>query len=258
MKSTLKYFVLLLFSAGALILSAAEQPLGNVRKNGIIDVKTPGYSLSFFPGSMFPFRPGVSGAAIAEPYWLDRLCGEDDTWYFLRVERYAKQEILANTPGELKIRITGNFCFDDDRTAPGLPQAIYTYTCTPEMVTLSVTLRNPEKKCWKEVYLVSPAWQRHAWKNFASDQSQVTAAAEQIFPAKESASVGNPQQTITLFSGAPMLFTNLSIPVTPVVKRDLFAKEKTIFTGLCGAKLTDWSDPEVTLPEIKLQIKETK
>ena len=252
MKSFVKYSIALLLTAAAFTLGAA--PMANVRSNGIIDVKTPHYSLSFFPGCMFPFRPAAGGESIQEPYWFDRICGEDGTWYFLRVERFAKREILVNTPEQLKIRMSGNFCFDDDTSAPGLPGAVYTYTCTQDKVTLAITLQNPEKKVWKDVYLFAPVWQRHSWTDFTADQQTVKPSATGI-PAKKSASLGNAKHNITLFSGTSLLFADQEIPVTDAVKRDLFPAPKLQFTGFCGIRIALWHDAELSLPEMQLQIR---
>ena len=63
---------------GLLIAACQAAPdLATVHGNGIIEVKTGSYELSFFPGCMFPFRLKTGGRTLPEPVWLDRIVGMD-------------------------------------------------------------------------------------------------------------------------------------------------------------------------------------
>ena len=87
----------------------AAEPLGKIHDNGIVEVKTAEYELSFFPGCMFPFRLISRGTPLPEPVWLDRIVGMDGKQYYLNVERFAERRILCNTDREFRIEMTGTY-----------------------------------------------------------------------------------------------------------------------------------------------------
>ena len=85
----------------------AAPDLATVHGNGIIEVKTGSYELSFFPGCMFPFRLKTGGRTLPEPVWLDRIVGMDGKQYFLNIDRFAERKIVTNTDREFCVEMSG-------------------------------------------------------------------------------------------------------------------------------------------------------
>ena len=168
----------------ALLLTAAAPvaaaPLGTVRANGIIEVRTPVYELSFFPGCMFPFQLGAGGKILPEPVWLDRIVGMDGTAYFLNIERFAERRILENDAAAFTIEMSGTYCKNDDVSIPGGVQAKYVYRCTPEEVALHVTVGNPEKRPWKAWHVLVPGWKKFPGRNFIRRDADAVAATDGV------------------------------------------------------------------------------
>ncbi len=156
----MKYWFGRLAVFAAVTAAAWGAPLGEVRENGIIDVKTDHYALGFFPGHMFPFNlKAADGTALPEIIFLDRIVA-DRKQYSLRIDRFAETRIVENSDDRLTVEISGHYCLDADTSAPGRPLAVYRYECrrnSPE-IKVSATVSREDDTEWAEVHFMQPGW----------------------------------------------------------------------------------------------------
>lgn len=165
---------LLFFS---LALHGSEKPLGELKRSGVIEVVSDHYSVSFFPGHMFPFALKLAdGTQLPQVRFLDRLVKDKKT-YFLYKERFAETRIIKNTPEHLILEISGSFVYDDDHSAPGKTSAVYRYECrksTPA-ITITAEISCGIKQNWNELVFCQPGWQKTPFDKFTDRNGKTTA-----------------------------------------------------------------------------------
>lgn len=166
----MKKWLIFLVAAAALPVFAA---LGELRDGGLLEVRTPHYSLVFFPGHMFPVELKLAdGTAFPDTVFFDRIVDAEKRQYYLRIDRFAERHIIRNDADTLIVELTGNYCLDETVTAPGRPQAVYRYECrrdTPE-IRISATITRTDDTPWKEVHFLQPAWKGTPWIRFLADR----------------------------------------------------------------------------------------
>ena len=180
-------------------VSMAAPDLATIHGNGIIEVKTASYELSFFPGCMFPFRLKTGGRTLPEPVWLDRIVGMDGKPYFLNIDRFAERKIVASTDREFCVEMSGTYCLDDDVSIPGKVQALYRYKCRPDGIEVDVRISNPEGRQWKEVHVLMPGWKNNPWDRLAADDPSRTVNQQGVLQSGKYVSDASGNTAITLY-----------------------------------------------------------
>lgn len=217
--------------------SLAATPLANHHDNGIIEVKTGKYELSFFPGCMFPFRLKCGGKTLPEPVWLDRVVGNDGKQYFLNVERFAERRILSDTDQEFCIEMSGMYCLNDDVSVPGKVSAVYQYTCRADGVSVNVKISNPEGLQWKELHVFMPGWKNNPWSKYVSDEPARQVDKGGFLLRNKSVSVSNDSFTLTLHGSAVNAYTN---------------PNRKYYSYLAALRCTNWSEKFLEVKDIRL------
>ena len=185
---------------GLLIADGMAAPdFATVHGNGIIEVKTGSYELSFFPGCMFPFRLKTGGRTLPEPVWLDRIVGMDGKQYYLNVDRFAERRIVTGNDREFCVEMSGTYCLDDDVSIPGKVQALYRYKCRPDGIEVDVRISNPEGRQWKEVHVLMPGWKNNPWDRFAADDPSHTVSKQGFLQGGQYVSAVSGNTAITLY-----------------------------------------------------------
>lgn len=194
---------------GLLIADGMAAPdFATVHGNGIIEVKTGSYELSFFPGCMFPFRLKTGGKTLPEPVWLDRIIAMDGKQYFLNIDRFAERKIVTSTDREFCVEMSGTYCLNDDVSIPGKVQAIYRYKCKPDGIEVDVRISNPEGILWKEVHVLMPGWKNNPWDRFAADDPSRTVNQQGVLRSGQYVSAVSGNTAITLYGDRVMGYTN--------------------------------------------------
>ena len=194
---------------GLLISACMAAPdLATVHSNGIIEVKTGSYELSFFPGCMFPFRLKTGGKTLPEPVWLDRIVGMDGKQYYLNIDRFAERRIVTNTDREFCVEMSGTYCLDDDVSCPGKVKALYRYKCKPGCIEIDVRISNPEGILWKEVHVLMPGWKNNPWDRFAADDPSRTVNKQGVLQSKQYVSAVSGNTAVTLYGDRVIGNTN--------------------------------------------------
>ena len=177
----------------------AAPGFATVHSNGIIEVKTGSYELSFFPGCMFPFRLKTGGRTLPEPVWLDRIVGMDGKQYYLNIDRFAERRIVTSTDREFCVEMSGTYCLNDDVSIPGKVQALYRYKCRPDGIEVDVRISNPEGLLWKEVHVLMPGWKNNPWDRFDSDHPSRTVNQHGVLQSGQYVSAASGNTAITLY-----------------------------------------------------------
>jgi len=194
----LKTAAILLMSLPIAVCMAAPGSTA-VHGNGIIEVKTGGYELSFFPGCMFPFRLKANGRSLPEPVWLDRIVDMDGKQYYLNVDRFAERRIVTDNDREFCVEISGTYCLDDDVSNPGKVQALYRYKCRPDGIEVDVRISNPAGIPWKEAHVLMPGWKNNPWKRFAAGDPSRTVNGQGVLQGGRCVSAAGGKTAIALY-----------------------------------------------------------
>ena len=195
---------------GLLIADCIAAPgFAEVHANGIIEVKTDSYELSFFPGCMFPFRLKTGGKTLPEPVWLDRIVDMDGKQYFLNVDRFAERRILSSTEQEFCVEMSGTYCLDDDVSIPGEIRAVYRYRCLADGVEVSVRISNPRGILWKELHVLMPGWKNFPWEKLVADNPKRQVNEQGFLQNNRSVSAVGRESAVTLYGDDVVGFTNM-------------------------------------------------
>lgn len=224
---------------GLLIADCMAAPdLATVHGNGIIEVKTGSYELSFFPGCMFPFRLKTGGKTLPEPVWLDRIVGMDGKQYYLNIDRFAERRIVTCTEREFCVEMSGTYCLNDDVSVPGKVLALYRYGCRPDGIEVDVRISNPEGVRWKEVHVLTPGWKTSFPASSCTvDGRTAVPDAAGFFGGSESAGI--------LFPGGEWRLSGKSI-------RGYDNRDRRFWGYLSGFRQQDWDGSELKIPAIRM------
>ncbi|MBO4647141.1 MAG: hypothetical protein J5806_03180 [Lentisphaeria bacterium] len=217
----------------------AAPDLATVHDNGIIEVKTGSYELSFFPGCMFPFRLKTGGRTLPEPVWLDRIVGMDGKQYFLNIDRFAERRIVTNTDREFCVEMSGTYCLDDDFSNPGKVRALYRYKCRPDGIEVDVRISNPEGIQWKEAHVLMPGWKNDPWDRFAADDPSRTVNKQGVLQGGQYVSAVRGNTAITLFGDRVIGFTD---------------PRKTYYSYLSAFRCWKWKDTVIEIKDLKIHL----
>ena len=219
--------------------SMAAPDLATVHGNGIIEVKTGSYELSFFPGCMFPFRLKAGGRTLPEPVWLDRIVGMDGKQYFLNIDRFAERRIVTSTDREFCVEMTGTYCLDDDVSIPGKVQAVYRYKCRPDGIEVSVRISNPEGRQWKEVHVLMPGWKNNPWDRFAADAPSRTVNEQGVLQSGQYISAVSGNAAITFYGDRVAGYTN---------------PQNKYYSYLSAFRCGKWKDTVIEIKGVKIRL----
>ena len=220
-------------------VSMAAPDLATVHGNGIIEVKTASYELSFFPGCMFPFRLKTGGRTLPEPVWLDRIVGMDGKQYFLNIDRFAERKIVTSTDREFCVEMSGTYCLDDDVSIPGKVQALYRYKCKPDCIEVDIRISNPEGLLWKEVHVLMPGWKNNPWDRFAADDPSRTANKQGVLKGGQYVSAARGNTAITLYGDRVMGYTN---------------PRNKYYSYLSAFRRGKWKDTVIEIKNLKIRL----
>ena len=225
---------------GLLIADGMAAPdLATVHSNGIIEVKSGSYELSFFPGCMFPFRLKTGGRTLPEPVWLDRIVGMDGKQYFLNIDRFAERKIVTSTDREFCVEMSGTYCLDDDVSIPGKVQAVYRYKCRPDGIEVDVRISNPKGIRWKEVHVLMPGWKNNPWDRFAADDPSRTVNKLGILQSKQYVSSVSGNTAITLYGDRVTGYTN---------------PQNKYYSYLSAFRCRKWKDTVIEIKGLKIRL----
>ena len=225
---------------GLMIAACKAAPdLAAVHGNGIIEVKTGSYELSFFPGCMFPFRLKTGGRPLPEPVWLDRIVGMDGKQYFLNIDRFAERRIVTGTGREFCVEISGTYCLDDDVSIPGKVLALYRYKCRPDGIEVDVRISNPEGIQWKELHVLVPGWKNDPWDRFAADDPSRTVNKHGFLQSGQYVSAASGNTAITLYGDRVTGYTN---------------PRNTYYSYLSAFRCGKWKDTVIEIKGLKIRL----
>ena len=225
---------------GLQIASCKAAPdFATVHGNGIIEVKTGSYELSFFPGCMFPFRLKTGGRTLPEPVWLDRIVGMDGKQYFLNIDRFAERRIVTGNDREFCVEMSGTYCLDDDVSIPGKVQAVYRYKCRPDGIEVDVRISNPEGIQWKEVQVLMPGWKNHPWDRFAADDPSRTVNKQGFLQSGQYVSAVSGNTAITLYGDRVTGYTN---------------PQNKYYSYLSAFRCRKWKDTVIEIKGLKIRL----
>ena len=225
---------------GLMIAACKAAPdLAAVHGNGIIEVKTGSYELSFFPGCMFPFRLKSGGRTLPEPVWLDRIVDMDGKQYFLNIDRFAERRIVTSNDQEFCVEMSGTYCLNDDVSIPGKVQAIYRYKCRADGIDVEVRISNPEGIQWKEVHVLMPGWKNNPWERFAAEDPSRTLNKQGFLHGGQSVSAVSGNMAITLFGDRVKGYTN---------------PQNTYYSYLAAFRCDKWKDSVIELKNLKIRL----
>ncbi len=217
----------------------AAPGFATVHGNGIIEVKSGSYELSFFPGCMFPFRLKTGGRNLPEPVWLDRIIGMDGKQYFLNIDRFAERKIVTSSDREFCVEMSGTYCLDDDVSIPGKVQALYRYKCKPDCIEVDVRISNPEGIQWKEVHVLMPGWKNNPWDRFAADDPSRTANKQGVLKGGQYVSAARGNTAITLYGDRVMGYTN---------------PRNKYYSYLSAFRRGKWKDTVIEIKNLKIRL----
>ena len=235
-----------LLKTGAILLMGlliadcmAATELATVHGNGIIEVKTGGYELSFFPGCMFPFRLKTGGGTLPEPVWLDRIVGMDGKQYYLNIDRFAERRIVTNNDREFCVEMSGTYCLDDDVSIPGKVQALYRYKCRSDGIEVDVRISNPEGRQWKEVHVLMPGWKNNPWDRFAADAPSRTVNEQGVLQSGQYISAVSGNAAITFYGDRVAGYTN---------------PQNKYYSYLSAFRCGKWKDTVIEIKGVKIRL----
>ena len=217
----------------------AAPGFATVHGNGIIEVKTGSYELSFFPGCMFPFRLKTGGRTLPEPVWLDRIVGMDGKQYYLNVDRFAERRIVTGNDREFCVEMSGTYCLDDDVSNPGKVRALYRYRCLPDGIEVEVRISNPEGIRWKEVHVLMPGWKNNPWDRFVADDPSRTVNKQGILQGGQYVSAVSGNTAIALSGESVTGYTN---------------PQNTYYSYLSAFRCLKWKDPAIEIKGLKIRL----
>lgn len=217
----------------------AAPDLATVHGNGIIEVKTGSYELSFFPGCMFPFRLKTGGRTLPEPVWLDRITGMDGKQYYLNIDRFAERKIVTSTDREFCVEMSGTYCLDDDVSIPGKVQAVYRYKCRPDGIEVDVRISNPEGILWKEVHVLMPGWKNNPWDRFAADDPSRAVNKQGLLQSRQYVSAVSGNTAITLYGDRVTGNTN---------------PQNKYYSYLSAFRRWKWQDTVIEVKNLKIRL----
>ena len=226
---------LLIFSVAA---STEAATLGKIYDNGIAEVKTASYSLSFFPGCMLPFRLVSNGKALPEPIWLDRIVSMDGKQYYLNIERFAERRILSNTEQKFCVEMKGTYCLNDDVSIPGNIEVVYQYKCLADSVEVNVRISNPQGILWKEVHVLMPGWKKFPWEKLAADHPKRQVNNQGFLPNNKYVSAINGNAAITLYGDNVIGYTNMN---------------NKYYSYLSAFRRSNWQDKTLEIKNLKIK-----
>ena len=219
--------------------SMAASDFATVHGNGIIEVKTGSYELSFFPGCMFPFRLKTGGRTLPEPVWLDRIVGMDGKQYFLNIDRFAERKIVTNTDREFCVEMTGTYCLNDDVSIPGKVLALYRYKCRPDGIEIDVRINNPEGILWKEVHVLMPGWKNNPWDRLAAEHPSRNVNRQGFLQSGQYVSAVSGNTAITVYGDRVTGSTN---------------PRNTYYSYLSAFRCWKWKDKVIEIKDLKIRL----
>ena len=226
--------------ASLLIAGCVAAPdFATIHDNGIIEVKTGSYELSFFPGCMFPFRLKTGGRTLPEPVWLDRIVAMDGKQYFLNIDRFAERRIVTGTDREFCVEMSGTYCLNDDVSNPGKVQALYRYKCLPDGIDVDVRISNPEGLRWKEVHVLVPGWKNDPWERFAADDPSRTVNEQGFLRSGRYVSAASGDTAITLYGDRVTGYTD---------------PRKRYYSYLSAFRCGEWKDTVIEIENLKIRL----
>ena len=235
-----------LLKTGALLLMGlltavcmAAPGWATVHGNGIIEVKTGHYELSFFPGCMFPFRLKTGGRNLPEPVWLDRIVGMDGKQYFLNIDRFAERRIVTSTDREFCVEMSGTYCLDDDVSNPGKVQALYRYKCRSDGIEVDVRISNPEGIRWKEVHVLMPGWKNNPWDRFAAADPSCTVNKQGVLQSGQYVTAARGHTAITLYGDRVTGYTD---------------PQNKYYSYLSSFRCGQWKDTVLEIKSLKIRL----
>ncbi|MBQ7207566.1 MAG: hypothetical protein IJS01_07200 [Lentisphaeria bacterium] len=225
---------------GLLIADCMAAPgFATVHSNGIIEVKTGSYELSFFPGCMFPFRLKTGGRTLPEPVWLDRIVGMDGKQYFLNIDRFAERRIVTRTDREFCVEMSGTYCLNDDASNPGKVLALYRYTCRPDGIEVDVRISNPEGILWKELQVLVPGWKNDPWDRFAADDPSRNVNEQGVLQGGQYVSAASGNVAFALYGDRVTGYTN---------------PRNKYYSYLSAFRRGKWKDTVIELKGLKIRL----
>lgn len=181
-----------------------KQPFVTLHRSQILDIKNNFYSISFFPGHMFPFQiKNAQGTPIPEFIWFDRVVADNTKQFFLRIDRFAERKIISQSDDHIIIEITANYCLNEEITAPGNIRATYRYECSANSpkINITATVMKDDDMTWTELHILQPSWRGNPWNTWTDNTGKThlfKKAPSHLFTSPEQASISNDTFKVTI------------------------------------------------------------